>query len=153
MRLVRQKKGGQKAQSLGRSRGGFTTKLHVTVDSLGYPLRILLTGGQTADIKQAEALIEGLEFERLLADRGYAAQAFFDKLHEDGIEPVIPPHQCARGDKAKRPYDKWCYRERHLVECFIGKIKHFRRVFSRYDKLSVRYLGFVQFVSVLIWLR
>ena len=72
---------------------------------------------------------------------------------EREMEPVIPPHQRAKGDKAQRPYDKWWYRERHLVECFINKIKHFRRVFSRFDKLAGRYLGFLQFVSTLIWLR
>jgi len=66
---------------------------------------------------------------------------------------VIPPHQRATGDKAQRPFDKWLYRERHLVECFINKIKHYRRIFSRYDKLARRYLGFLQFVGSLIWLR
>lgn len=49
--------------------------------------------------------------------------------------------------------DGWWYRERHLVECFFSKLKHFRRVFSRFDKLARRYLGFIQFTSVLIWLR
>ncbi|NJL55724.1 transposase [bacterium] len=53
----------------------------------------------------------------------------------------------------KRDYDTWRYRERHLVECFINKIKHFRRIFSRFEKLDRSYLGFLQFVSVLIWLR
>jgi transposase len=69
------------------------------------------------------------------------------------MEPVIPPHQRAKGEKAERPYDKWLYRERHLVECFMNKIKHYRRVFSRYEKLASRYLGFLHFVSSLIWLR
>ena len=64
--------------------------------------------------------------------------------------PVIPPR---RNAKEPLEYDEWPYRERHLIECFIGKIKHFRRVFSRFDKLAKRYLGFLQFVSALIWLR
>jgi len=63
---------------------------------------------------------------------------------------VISSHQSA---KQPREFDRWWYRERHLVECFINKIKHFRRIFSRFDKLARRYLGFVQFTSVLIWLR
>ena len=147
------KSGGQEGQALGRSRGGFSTKIHVTVDGLGNPLRLRLTAGQDSDIGQAMALADGLDFDRMIADRGYAAQAFYDWVVEQGMEPVIPPHQRATGEKADRPYDKWFYRERHLVACFINKIKHFRRVFSRFDKLAGRYLGFLQFVCSLIWLR
>ena len=147
------KTGGQEAQALGRSRGGFSTKIHVTVDSLGNPLRLAVTAGQAADLHQAIPLVEGFAFERLIADRGYAAQAFYDWVVAQEMEPVIPPHQRAKGALAERPYDRWWYRERHLVECFINKIKHFRRVFSRYDKLAGRFLGFLQFVSSLIWLR
>lgn len=153
VRLVLKKNGDQATQALGRSRGGFSTKIHVTVDGLGNPLRISLTAGQAADIGQAIALVEGLAFEKVLADRGYAAQDFYDWVVNQEMEPVIPPHQRAKGAKAQRPYDKWVYRERHLIECFINKIKHFRRVFSRFDKLARRFLGFLHFVSSLIWLR
>lgn len=138
---------------MGRSRGGFTTKIHVTVDGLGNPLRLRLTAGQAADIGQAVELVDGFAFDRLIADRGYAAQDFYDWLVEQEMEPVIPPHQRAKGDKAHRLYDRWLYRERHLIECFINKIKHFRRVFSRFDKLASRYIGFLFFASSLIWLR
>ncbi len=147
------KNGGQETQALGRSRGGFTTKIHITVDGLGSPLRLHLTAGQESDIGQAVLLVEGLPFDRIIADRGYAAQDFYDWVVAAEMEPVIPPHQRAKGEKAERPYDKWLYRERHLVECFINKIKHYRRVFSRFDKLASRYLGFLHFVSSLIWLR
>ena len=142
------KKSGE--QALGRSRGGFSCKIHVTVDGLGNPLRLLLTAGQRHDSTQARALLEGFDFERLLADRGYAAEDFIDYLLAHGIEAVIPPHQRA---KVLRDYDTWLYRERHLVECFINKIKHFRRLFSRFEKLDRSYLGFLHFVSALIWLR
>ena len=137
-------------QALGQSRGGFSTKIHVTVDALGNPLRLSLTAGQCHDQPEAMALVEGFPFDRLIADRGYAAQAFYDWVVEQGMQPVIPPHPRAQQE---REYDKWLYRERHLVECFINKIKHFRRVFSRFDKLDRRYLGFLYFVSTLIWLR
>jgi transposase len=147
---AQKKNGGQANQALGRSRGGFSTKVHVTVDGLGNPLRLRLTAGQCHDITQAVDLVDGFNFEHLIADRGYAAQEFFDWVVENGTKPVIPAHQRANKE---REYDKWLYRERHLVECFINKIKHFRRVFSRYDKLASRYLGFLQFVSSLIWLR
>ena len=142
------KKNGE--QALGRSRGGFSTKIHVLTDSLGCPLRFVLTAGQRHDITQAASLVTGLVFERLIADRGYAAQDFVDWLGEQGMEIVIPPHQLA---KKAREYDRWWYRERHLVECFINKIKHFRRIFSRFEKLDVAYLGFLHFVGTLIWLR
>ena len=147
MRQVPKKNG---EQALGRSRGGFSCKIHIVVDALGNPLRLQLTAGQRHDITQAETLLAGFDFERLIADRGYAAADFIELLLERGIEAVIPPHQRA---KIRRDYDQWLYRERHLVECFINKIKHFRRIFSRFEKLDTSYLGFLHFVSALIWLR
>ena len=145
-----QKKGGQAEQALGRSRGGFSTKIHVTVDGLGYPLRLHLTPGQRHDMIKAYDLITDLHFDFVIADRSYAAQAFLAAIAASGAEAVIPPKRNAR---SPWDYDTWRYRERHLIECFIGKIKHFRRVFSRFDKLASRYLGFLHFVSTLIWLR
>lgn len=120
------------------------------MDALGNPLRLVLTGGERHDITQAPTLLEGFDFERVIADRGYAAADFVDYLLQRGIEAVIPPHQRA---KLLRAYDQWLYRERHLVECFINKLKHFRRIFSRFEKLDRSYLGFLHFVSALIWLR
>jgi len=117
---------------------------------LGNPLRLRLTAGQQHDITEGPALIEGLHFEHVLADRGYTGQDFRALIVASGAEPVIPPK---RNAKQPHEYDHWLYRERHLVECFINKIKHFRRAFSRFDKLAKRYLGFLQFVSTLIWLR
>ena len=119
-------------------------------DALGNPLRLRLTAGQRHDLTQAQALVENLAFERVIADRGYAAAEFVNYLFERGIEAVIPPHPRAN---LPREYDVWLYRERHLVECFINKLKHFRRLFSRFDKLDRSYLGFLHFVSALIWLR
>ena len=122
----------------------------MSVDGLGNPLRLRLTGGERHDITQAIPLLDGLVFEHVLADRGYDADAFIEFIVSHQAVPVIPP-------KANRlvphQYDTWRYRERHLVESFMNKIKHYRRVFSRFDKLATRYLGFVNFVSVLVWLR
>lgn len=67
-----------------------------------------------------------------------------------GCDAVIPPK---RNRKIQRDYDKHIYKERHLVECFFNKIKQFRRVFSRFDKTNIAYLTFVEFASILIWLR
>ena len=145
-----QKGGGQQAQALGRSRGGFSTKIHISVDGLGNPLRFRLTGGERNDITQGEALIAGYTCTFVLADKGYDADGFIQVIREAGAEPVIPPRS---NRKNSREYDTHLYRERHLVECFINKVKHYRHIFSRFDKLASRYLGFLSFVSALIWLR
>lgn len=137
-------------QALGRSRGGFSTKIHVNVDALGNPLRFRLTAGQRHDITQAEALIIDYDFERVIADRAYDADDFIQAIIDKEAEVVIPPR---KNRKQSREYDKHLYKERHLVECFINKIKHYRRIFSRFEKLSRRYLGFLSFVGALIWLR
>lgn len=144
------KSGGEEQQALGRSRGGFSTKVHIAVDALGNPLRLILTAGQSHDSAQAGALIEGFEPQALIADKGYDSDALIKSVTARGIEAVIPPK---KNRKEQREYDRHLYRERHLVECFIGKIKHYRRVFSRFEKLSKNYLGFLSFVSALIWLR
>ena len=142
--------GGQADQALGRSRGGFSTKIHINVDALGNPLRFKLTAGQRHDITQAEALIADYDFDYLIADKSYDADDFRHLIIEREAVPVIPPRA---NRKNLHDYDDHLYKERHLIECFINKIKHFRRIFSRYDKLASRYLGFLNFVGALIWLR
>ncbi len=144
------KNGGQAQQALGRSRGGFSTKIHVSVDGLGNPLRFRLTAGQRHDITQAEALVADLQFEHLIADRLYDAEDFLLVIMAVDAEVVILPRQSR---KESREYDKIWYKEHHLAECFINKIKHYRRIFSRFEKLAKRYLGFLSFVGTLIWLR
>jgi transposase len=144
------KNGGQAAQALGRSRGGFSTKIHVIVDALGNPLDFVLTGGQRNDITQAATLLKGHRSDYVIADKGYDDGDFIQLIREMGAIPVIP----ARKNRTQpRDYDQHLYKERHLVECFFNKIKWFRRIFSRFDKLDRCYLGFLSFVAVLIWLR
>jgi transposase len=148
--LAPKKRGGQAEQALGRSRGGFSTKIHVSVDGLGNPLRFRLTGGQRHDITQAPALIEGFSADYVIADKAYDAADFLDLVVKSGAESVIP--STPRRNE-QREHDRHLYKERHLVECFINKIKHYRRVFSRFDKLASRYLGFLHLTAVMIWLR
>ena len=145
-----EKKGGQSAQALGRSRGGFSTKIHISVDALGNPLRFELTGGQRHDLTQGEQWIADYSSAYVIADKGYDSDDFLQLVVSNGSVAVIPPRSTR---KAMREYDKHLYRERHLVECFINKIKHYRHIFSRFDKLSQRYLGFLSFVGALIWLK
>ena len=143
-----QKKHGD--QALGRSRGGFSTKLHLSADGLGQTLRCRLTAGQASDIKQAPALVEGCECQVVIGDKAYDSDAFVSMLAAQGVTAVIPPRAKR---KEPRAYDEHLYQERHLIECLINKLKHYRRVFSRFDKLSKNYLSFVYFASALIWLR
>ena len=122
----------------------------MSVDALGNPLQFQLTAGQAHDITQAESLLLSAPIEYVIADKGYDAETFVQVIRERGAVPVIPPRS---NWKMPREYDAHLYKERHLVECFINKIKHYRRIFSRYDKLATTYLGFLHFVSALIWLR
>ena len=142
--------GGQASQALGRSRGGFSTKIHVAVDGLGNPLRFMLTAGQRHDITCAEALIDGYSSEYVIADTSYDAMPFIESITDTGAVPVIPPRANRRDS---RDYDVDLYKERHIVECFINKIKQYRRISARFDKLAVRYMGFLSFVATIICLR
>ena len=144
------KEGGQAEQALGRSRGGFSTKIHIGVDALGNPLRFILTAGQRHDITQADALLADDQVEYVIGDKSYDDKAFIQLIQSRGAVPVIPPRA---NRKEPRDYDEHLYRERHLIECFINKIKWYRRIFSRFEKLAHRYLGFLSFVASLIWLR
>ena len=144
------KKDSQDQEALGRSKGGFTTKIHALVDALGNPLRFILTPGQRHDITQANSLVQDIQNTMLLADKGYDSNALVQKLEEQKTIAVIPSK---KNRKQQRDYDKHVYKERHLIECFFGKVKHFRRVFSRFDKTATAFMSFLQFVGVLIWLR
>ena len=95
-------------------------------------------------------MIAGFNCQYVIADKGYDANDFRQTVAEQGATPVIPP-RTTRTELVE--YDTWLYRERHLVECFMNKFKHFRRLFSRFDKLDRRFLAFLSFVAALIWLR
>ncbi len=122
----------------------------MSVDGLGNPLRFTLTGGQRHDITQAKELIADYECGHVIADKAYDSEEFLQSIIDRKAVPVIPPRS---NRKETRSYDEHLYRERHLVECFIGKIKHYRRIFSRFEKLDTSYLGFLHFVGALIWIR
>jgi len=124
--------------------------VHASVDALGNPLKFILTAGEQHDITQAEALIEDMECERVVADKGYDSDAFREYVARSGATAVIPPKS---NRKRQYAYDEHIYKERHLVECFFNKAKHFRRVFSRFDKYADSYLSFLHIAGTLIWLK
>ena len=144
------RKRGQEKQALGRSRGGFSTKIHASSDSLGNPTRLILTGGEQSDYKQAINLIKGQEAEAVLADKGYDADYIVKAIEEMDAEVVIPPRSIRN---EQREYDKILYEERNNIERMFGKLKHFRRVATRYDKLAVSYMAFVMVASIFLWLK
>ncbi len=146
-----QSEGDPSDQALGRSRGGFSTKIHLLVDALGNPLKFILTGGQSADVNQALPLLAGVNGATYgIMDKAYDADKVLDYLESKSIIPVIPP---TKNRKEQRDYGWHIYKERHLVECFINKIKQYRYIFSRFDKTSRNFMSFLRFVAVLIWLR
>lgn len=120
------------------------------MDALGNPLKYILTGGQRHDVTQAQALLEAYQFDRAIADKAYDADELLAFIAEKGAEAVIPPKA---NRTEERDYDKHAYKERHLVECFINKIKWYRRLFTRYEKLARRYMAFLHLAGAFIWLR
>lgn len=142
--------GEQSAQGLGRSRGGFTTKIHAKVDALGNPLKFIITPGQQADVTQADALLDTVVDAFVLGDRAYDSDSIREKLKNQNCKAVIPGKS---NRKLVYEYDKHIYKERHLIESFFGKIKQFRRVFSRFDKSITNFMSMLAFVGALIWLR
>jgi len=101
-------------------------------------------------VTQAYTLIEGVQSTFALMDKAYDADKLIEKLKQQNIIPVIPPKS---NRKEPREYDEYIYKERNLIECFIGKLKQFRRVFSRFEKWAKNYMHFVRFAATLIWLR
>jgi putative transposase len=109
-----------------------------------------LTPGQAADINQAVPLLDQVEPDALLADKGYDSDALIETLAERGIMPVIPPKANRR---QPRKTDFVLYRERNLVERFFNRLKQYRALATRYDKLANTFLAAVALVCVLFWLN
>jgi putative transposase len=145
-----QGKRGANAQGLGRSRGGLSTKIHVATEALGLPIRLIGSPGQRNDIAFAHELIDGFDVDVIIADKGYDADHFVNRIVEAGAEVVIPPK---RNRKVQRPCDAELYKERNQIERFFNKLKQFRRVATRYDKLLVNFMGFVKLAAIAIWIR
>ena len=133
---------------MGRSRGGLSTKIHLSVDAEGKPLRFLLTGGHRHDAPQAPALLEGMQAEWVLADRAYDSQKIIDLIQKMGATPVIPS-QSTR--KRPREYDPERYKARNVIERSINKLKACRRIATRFDRKAAHYLAFLHLAAAVIW--
>ncbi|WP_442481268.1 IS5 family transposase [Aeoliella sp. SH292] len=141
------KKGGD--QQLGRSRGGFGTKVHAVCDGLGNPVKLLLTPGQTHDVTQAVPLLEGLTAEHVIADKGYDSEQVRETIERQGATAVIPSRS---NRKVQRAYDQHLYRERNQVERLFAKLKQCRRIATRYDKTARNYLALLHLAATMILL-
>ena len=138
-------------KAIGRTKGGLNTKLHAIVDGLGNPIEFLLSAGNDHDSVHAIELLGKVKISgsHIIADRAYGAKTIRTYISEQGADYVIPPQS-----NVSNPWsiDWRLYKERHLVECFFQKLKWFRRISTRYDKLDISFLAFVYLASIAILL-
>lgn len=122
----------------------------MAVRGLGCPVRFTLTAGQKGDAPQAGPLIEGLPAEIVMADTAYDADSIRKAIADKGAIAVIPNNP----SRAKKyPLDEHLYAQRHLVECCFNKLKHFRRVATRFEKTARNYRAVVTLAAIVLWLR
>lgn len=124
--------------------------MHGRFNGLGLPTKFVLTPGQAADVTQAEALLDGVEFDAAIADRGFDKQALVDAIEARGAEAVIPAR---RNRVVQRGIDTERYKDRNLAERCWARLKVFRRVATRYDKTARNFLAFLHLASITILLK
>jgi transposase len=118
------------------------------VDAHGMPVRVIITAGPTADCTKAAQLIEGLDAQHLLADRGYDSDAIVDQAKTQGMTSVIPPR---KNRKEQREYDEDLYKLRHMVENAFLHLKRWRGIATRYAKNTSSFLAAVQIRCIALW--
>jgi transposase len=136
----RRKRGNQNQEALGRSRGGFSTKIHLRTNAKGDPLTFDLAGGEAHEVKGYDALMELHDIipDRLLGDKGYDSDDIRNDLADRGIEPVIPPRS---NRKTPIEYDREAYKRRNLIERCVNRLKQFRLIATRHEKTARAYLS------------
>ena len=127
-----------------------TTKIHMLADALGRPLRFILTPGQTGDITQASALLEGCHAGHVIADRAYDSRALREVIESIGAAAVIPSQSTRKHPFA---HDPTIYKLRNRIERCFNKLKHFRRFATRYDRRAIHFLAFIHLAAVMLWMR
>jgi transposase len=143
------RKRGEQKQAVGRSRGGRNTKIHALADAKGRLIAILLTGGEAHDCPIAGRLIRRVKpSKRMLGDKAYDSAELRDELHERGTKPVIPNRS-----NRKQPFrfSKRLYKLRWRIEAAFNRLKDFRRIATRYDRLARNYLASVCLAAALVW--
>jgi len=154
---------------LGRSRGGYSTKLHLRIEGGGKPMTLTVTPGQRHEVTQVHALLAGPAIKRpgpggptgrpgrgrprsrptrIAGDKGYSFPVVRARLRARGIGVVIP----AKSNQPRQPrFDKAAYRERNRVERCFNRLKQYRRVATRYEKRAVNYKAMVTIAMILLW--
>lgn len=128
-----------------------SAKINAVVDEAGLPIRLPISPGQASDKAAAPALIDSLTHTaHVVADRGYDALALVERIEARGTTAHIPMQH---DRKVQRSVDRAIYRQRNLVERYFNKLKHFRRIATRFEKLAVTYLGAVALASARLWTR
>jgi transposase len=137
---------------LGRSRGGFSTKIHLRVNADGLPIAVVLTAGEAHDVTAYDALMEQRDSDpgALLADKGYDSDAIRQDLKDRGAAPEIPTK---RNRIVQYSVDKVLYALRGRIEHCIGRLKEQRRIAPRYEKTESSFLGFVLLGCLRAWVR
>ena len=139
------------AQAMARSRSSLSTKIHLACDALGYPLGFILTGANVSDFDQAKPLITKYLQPAAFAimDKGYDSDAIRAHVHQLGGVAVIAPKA---NRTIKPPFDEHLYRERHRIENLFARLKSFRRIATRYEKLHSTFAAMVSLACILVWL-
>ncbi len=122
----------------------------MSVDANGMPLRVIITAGTVADCTQAVELVDGIDAEKLIADRGYDTNEIIETATKAGMQSVIPPK---KNRKIQRDYDRVVYKVRHLVENAFLHLKQWRGVATRYAKNASSFLAIVQIRCLVLWLK
>lgn len=125
-----------------------STKIHMVTDAKGQPIRFSLTGGQAHDAPQALPLLTGLKAAFVIADKGYDSDRILRFIHRQGAIAVIPPKS---NRKVQREYDRELYKQRNLIERAFNKLKHWRRIATRYDRRSIYFLSALHIVAAVTW--
>jgi len=127
-----------------------TTKIHTVTDARGRPLRFVLTAGQAHDSTTAADLLAGRRTAAVIADKAYDNNELRQRIGETGATAVIPS---LRSRKVVIPHDAIAYRLRNRIERFFNKLKHFRRIATRYDRRAVHFLAALHLASAMICMR
>ena len=136
-------------RAIGQSRGGATTKIHLSCDADGYPLDFKITGGEVHDSQVADELIEMIgQADYFIADKGYDSEVIRDKARSNGMIPIIPKR--ANAKKPNPDFDRYLYKLRHLVENMFARLKHFRSIATRYEKLARNFKSMLYLASTII---
>lgn len=138
-------------RAIGTSRGGPTTKIHIAADAHGNPLYIEITGGQVHDAKVADVIIDNIEGQYFIGDKGYDSEEIREKARSKNMIPIIPKRS---NNKTPNPeFDSHLYKNRHLVENLFARLKHFRSIATRFEKLARNFKAMLLFACTFLWLK